>query len=74
MHVLGIRCDGNIIIQYKTPVERGDLRVVEIIFTVHIGISDSDVVVFTPVPFAGDIEAARKKGVIINQSIVILPS
>ena len=34
LHVLGIRCNGNIIIENKTPVDLGDLRVVDLIFTV----------------------------------------
>lgn len=61
LHVLGIRCDGNIIIEDETPVDLGDLRLVEIIFTVPIGISDTDVVAFSSVPFAGDVETSGVK-------------
>ena len=72
LHVLGIRRDGKIIIKDKTPVDLGDLGLVDIILTVQIGVSDTDVVVCPSIPFAGDVETAGIKVIVVNQGFVII--
>jgi hypothetical protein len=67
LHILRIRCDGKIIIEYKSPVDLNHLGVVKLVFAVQICILIIGESIFIHVCCRIDDAAGQAQGIVIAE-------